>query len=747
MCGLPIGTGRIAAMIVGDAQQERVALNHEWLWRGPNRHREPRKSAHLLPEVRRLLLAGDYVEGGVKANDAFAGGGGIHAKDEPCRVDPYQPAGDLRIQFEHGQATDFRRELDLETAVATISYRADGIQFQRQYLAHLDHDVIFLRLTASAPFAVSLALSRIDDAAASLSLQTQTDCLAMDGVFEEGLGFRVEAAVTACDGELTVDGQALRVADATEVVLALNVGAAATGREPADECASRPAPHVPWDVLRASHVSAYRHLYGGMSLRLDLPEPETPTDQRLQAVREGGDDPLLPALYFHYGRYLLIASTATADLPPNLQGKWNEDLDPPWQADYHNDINLQMNHWPAEPGNLADATEPLFRFIERLVPHAQRAASDLYGCRGVWFPIQTDPWDPCTAESYGWAAWIGAAPWLAQHLWWHFEYGQDRGFLRDRAYPFFKEVAAFYEDYLIEDDAGVLQIVPSQSPENRFVGGGDLPVGIGVSATMDVLLARDALSYALRAAELLDVDADRRGQWQDMLDRLPQLQIGRHGQLQEWNEDFDEVEPSHRHLSHLIGVFPGDSLDPEATPDLWRAAEVALDRRLAAGGGHTGWSRSWVACLYARLGRTDDAWRHLTHLITDFATDSLLDLHPPRIFQIEGNFGGAAAVLEMLLQSYHSELHFLPALPAAWPQGAVTGLRARGGFTIDLEWREGRLESARIAASVDGPCIIKHAVGAYAVVGPDGAEIETVADGHRIRFATKAGQSYYVHRT
>ena len=303
-------------------------------------------------------------------------------------------------------------------------------------------------------------------------------------------------------------------------------------------------------------------------------------------------------------------------------------------------------------------------------------------------------------------------------------------------------MAAFYEDYLVEDEQGALQIVPSQSPENRFVGGGDLPVSLCVSATMDVILAREALRYAIRSAELLDVDPEKRRQWQRMLDSLPPLRIGRHGQLQEWNEDFEEVEPSHRHVSHLIGLYPGDMLSPDKTPDLWSAAEVSLQRRLAAGGGHTGWSRAWTACLFARLGRSEEAWDHLNHLLTDFATDTLLDLHPPRIFQIEGNLGGAAAVIEMLLQSEGGELHFLPAMPAAWPAGRATGLRARGGFTVGMEWADGKLLCASIRGSAAGPCTIAHVPEDFQVVDASGRQVPIRRTGHRIVFDLKPDNIY-----
>ncbi len=573
--------------------------------------------------------------------------------------------------------------------------------------------------------------------------------LSMDGLITDGIGFRVEAAyLHDADRVIEEPSGCVRLEGASELIVALNVGTSANGGSPEAECAAKRMglDSLPdWNELSQLHTEEHAKHYGSVSLDLPFEEPDLPTDERMRKLREGTHDPALALTYFNYGRYLLCASSANATLPANLQGKWNEDLDPPWQCDYHHDINLQMNYWIAEPAGMQNYAEALLQHIERFIPHARKAAKDLYGCRGVWYPIQTDAWGRSTAESFGWAVWIGAAAWLAQHMWWHWEYGRDPAFLRDRAYPFLKEVAEFYEDYLIEDEQGMLQIVPSQSPENRFVDSGtQFPVSICVSATMDISLIWDALTHAIRGSQELGVDPDRREVWTSMLDRLPPLQIGSEGQLLEWSEEFAEQEPGHRHFSHLVGFYPGEQIHPDRTPDLFDAAVTSLERRLSHEGGHTGWSRAWTACLFARAGRGDDAMYHIEHLITDFATDTLLDLHPPRIFQIEGNFGGAAAVIEMLLQSYYEEIDLLPALPSSWPTGCVRGLRARGGYTVSINWRDGKLTEATFESLETRVCRILHRGKELRIGDAAGTSIASERCETCIEFEVEAGRTYTV---
>ena len=749
--GLPVGNGVLAAMVLGGTTRERLALNHEWLWRAQGRVRTIEPRHQHLPAIRERFFAGDLFEAGTLANEKLGGPGGI--SKTPNRVDPYQPAGDLFLDLDHTDVSDYRRELDLKRALLTVSYVADGVRMRREVIAHAARPVIVVRISAEdkAALSTTVTLSRIDDPECTLQAWARDTGLGLAGEFVEGMRFAVEARVVAAGGTVSVPdagGAAVRVAGSDEVLILLTIATGEHGGDPSAICRDQ-LQDVPtdWDALLAEHVEHHRTLYDRVSLDVGDNRDGTPTDERLGALRDGSADESLLALYFNFGRYLLIASSHGCELPANLQGKWNEDLKPPWECDLHHDVNLQMNYWPAEVCNLAECLGPLFDHVERFVPHGREVARLLYDCDGIVLPIQTDPRGRATPESRGWDVWTGAAAWLAQHFWWRYEYSRDETFLRERAYPVIKEVAAFYQTYLVRDPQGRLVPVPSQSPENTFTGGTS-PVSLCVGATMDLELIHDALTHAIQASEELGVDRELRQGWRCILEEIPPLQVGRYGQLQEWLEDYEECEPGHRHISHLVGLFPGDQLTLEDEPRLTQAARASLERRLAHGGGHTGWSRAWVACCWARLAEGNLAREHLIALLTGSTTDSLLDLHPPRIFQIDGNFGGTAAVAEMLLQSHHDVVRILPALPSGWSGGRVSGLRARGGFGLDITWAHGQPQQVTLRSDLGLPCRMHLPDGTSAVVTCRGGDVPVAQnDAGTLRFETDAGTTYTVRPT
>ena len=686
MEGLPVGNGRLAAMMLGRPEKLRLALNHEWMWRGENRFREFADMSTHLPEVRKALLAGDFLKGTELANRYFGGNGGITG--ERNRVDPYQPVGDLWLEIQADSLHNYRRSLDLDTGLGVTEFDADGTHIQQKLFVSCSHGLLVAEMTADTPVDTDAILSRIPDPRCELTYVQENDGLRMQGAFLEGIRF--EACVKPfTDGTWTLDGNRIKVRNATRILLLLQIGTDAKGDSPDTEMVF--PQERSFDALFASHVEQFRRLKGDAVLDVDVPECELPTDQRIRLFREGGD-PALPLLYFEYGRYLMVCGSS-GELPLNLQGKWNDELQPPWEADYHLDINLQMCYWFVETLGMDKAADALFNLLERYVPYGRTMAKHLYGCKGFTLTIQTDVWGRVTPESCGWSVWIGAAPWLAQHLFQHWRYTRDRVFLKNRCYPFLKEAAEFFEDYLVEKE-GQLWILPSQSPENRFEGTGNWPVSIGVNAAMDIQLVLELMGNAAECADILGIDEEKAALWRGMASRLPELTVDSTGRLNEWDTERVEVEPGHRHLSHLYGLYPSQLFRPGSRE--WVAAERSLDARLRHGGGHTGWSRSWVACLMARLGRGEEAWEHFIALIGDFATVSLLDLHPPRIFQIDGNMGGTACICEMLMQSRRDQLILLPALPSAWKKGSVRNFRGQDGVTVSFAWENGQLTSCEI---------------------------------------------------
>jgi alpha-L-fucosidase 2 len=731
-------------MVLGGIFTERIALNHEWLWTGQNRDRENENRSEYLSKVRGLLEQEKYEEATLLANEAWGGNGGISGR--PTREDSYQPVGDLKFSLFHGEVSGYSRELDLDKASVTISYDADGKHITRTVIAHLVNNYIIVRLFAEGDtLDGEFWLERTADPNCEIRYEYGAATIIMSGSFHKGLSFCAKADIKVQGGRiLPAENHRIKVEDAKEILIFLNMGTSAKGENPIEECRRYPLPVKTWQKMLEENIKEHEEHYGRLKLTIPDKEYIKPTNIRVREYRIGGDDITMPLLYFNYGRYLLCASSANGELPANLQGKWNEELIPAWDCDYHNDINLQMNYWLAESGHLEEYTQALIVFLEKMVPHGKKAAKKLFGCEGLWLPLSSDAWGLATPETYGWSVWVGVAAWLSEHIWWHYEYSQDMQYLRDRAYPFLKETALFYESFLVKDREGIYQIMPSQSPENRFVGGGDMPVTICVSSAADIELAAEVLSHAIKAAKLLGVDKEKQCIWQELLTNLPELQIGSKGQLLEWNKEFEEVEPHHRHVSHLIGLYPGEVISKERTPELYEAACISLKNRMDAGGGYTGWSRAWTACLYARIGKGDAAWEHLRALIGDYATESLLDLHPPKIFQIDGNFGGTAAILEMLLQSYYEELDFLPALPSAWKKGSIKGIRARGGFTVDLDWDNYKLLKARIVSVTDRDCVLKHKDKKYKIIDSWGNTIPHHVEGNNLIFRVIKDRMYFI---
>jgi alpha-L-fucosidase 2 len=711
--GLPVGNGRLAAMSWQDGGEDVLTINHEWLWRGVNRDRKPENNAEHLEFVRSLLKEGRYGRAGLFANLYFGGGGGMSA--ERGRVDPYQPAAELR--FRSGKESPFvSRSLDIGRGTASVE-RGGGAPLTAGVFADCVSGLIYAlwKPKDGAVLEGELRLSRPEDKDADTRITVSAHNMTLDCAFHGGISYRLAAEV-ATDGTAAAAGDRVKVSGASYLCCIVNVGTSVKGVD--DELGKyRPAVSDPAEAERR-HAEKFSSVMNRVVFELESPPDfagdSLPVEERVALMKKGAVDNGLCALYYHFGRYLLVSSTICGELPPNLQGKWNDRIDPPWECDYHFDINLEMNHWPAEPCNMGECADKLLRYAESFYESGALAARSLYGCGGIYLPIQTDVWGVSTPESFGWAVWLGAAPWIAWHFWQRYVYSGDRDFLKNRAYRFFSEVARFYEDYLVEDDQGVFQIMPSQSPENRFGGAGaiNLPVTIGISSAMDVQLCYDALTYAIDTAEILGVDAEKVSKWKDMRRRLPPFGIGGDGRLLEWNEDKDELEPGHRHVSHLYGIYPSELFTAEKRPAQYAAALKALEYRLSHGGGHTGWSRSWTAALMARFGKEEGFYEHYTALIKDFATMTLLDTHPmggwtpPVCFQIDGNFGGVAAVNEALVRCVDGKIHLLKALPKAWPDGSIRGVKTPGGHTVDVVWKQGKAVSVGLTLGYSGEAVV-----------------------------------------
>lgn len=753
---IPVGNGRLGAMVFGRPSLERIQLNEDTIWDGERRDRDNARAGAALPEIRRLLFAGKVEEAQKMAVADML--------SIPRRMPMYQTLGDLHLDFtasgleqDSGGAVPadvsaYRLGLDLDRAIATTTFTHNGVRHTREVFCSAPDQVTVVRLTAAEPGKLSFTatLDRPGNHQTQTSGQNALlltgEALPVDDnpglpVKERQVGIRFLAKLQAHTTGGTVSTNAakngqpaqLQVSGATAVTLLLDC--ATSFRYPAGERAMlaaveqhlHAAARRSYDELRRRHIEDHRKIFRRAALELDHPlghDPnrDVPTDERIRRIKAGGEDLTLLPIYFQFGRYMLISSSRPGTMAANLQGIWNDSVNPPWGCKYTVNINAEMNYWIAERTSLADLHAPFFDLLDSTWPAGHRTARSYYKARGFVVHHNTDIWgDAGPIDGLGSGIWAMGAAWMSTHLWDHYLYSEDLTFLRTRAYPHLREVAVFLLDYLTPSPDGYLVSGPSCSPENAYL----LPDGshgnLCMSPTMDIEITRAIFSKTARAAEILGVDEPLRAQMAAAAKRLPPFKVGRYGNLQEWQQDYLEVEPGHRHISHLWGLYPDDQFTLRDTPELTHACKVALDRRLAHGGGSTGWSRAWIINCFARLEDGDRCHEQLMELLRLSTRDNLFDVCGEKAnsyYQIDGNLGAPAGMAEMLLQSHRGVIRLLPALPGAWPDGRYTGLRARGGLTIGLAWRRSKAEQATLHASLDGKRIIAL---------PDGQHIQSVS--------------------